>query len=104
MLMELFSVKIETVLASDLEPVGKSNALLVDVLHKVKAGKYLSGVGAKAYFDPVPFAAAGIEVIWQDFKHPVYPQLYGDFIPYLSSIDLLFNCGIDHSRKILRSC
>lgn len=104
MLMQLFNIKIETVLASDLEPVGKSNVLLVDILQKVKADKYLSGVGAKAYFDPAPFAAAGIEVIWQDFKHPVYPQLYGDFIPYLSSIDLLFNCGIKKSREILRSC
>jgi hypothetical protein len=102
-LMKLFGIKIKTEMASDLDPVGKSNALLVDILKRVKADKYLSGVGARAYYDPVPFAAAGIEVIWQDFKHPVYPQLHGDFIPYLSSIDLLFNCGIAKSREILRS-
>jgi hypothetical protein len=103
-LMELFGIKIKTVLASNLEPVGKRNTLLVDILLRVKADKYLSGVGAKAYFDLAPFAAAGIEVIWQDFKHPFYPQLHGDFIPYLSSIDLLFNCGIEKSREILRGC
>jgi hypothetical protein len=103
-LMELFDIKIKIELASDLYPVGKSNVLLVDILQKVKADKYLSGVGARAYFDPLPFVDAGIEVIWQDFQHPVYPQLYGDFIPYLSSIDLLFNCGIKKSREILRSC
>jgi WbqC-like protein family len=103
-LMELFDIKIKTVFASELKPAGKSNALLVDILQKVKADRYLSGTGAKGYFDPVPFADTGIEVIWQDFKHPVYPQLYGSFIPYLSSIDLLFNCGIEKSRKILRSC
>ena len=104
MLMGLFNITIETVLASDLQIKGKSNDLLVDILKKVGADKYLSGVGARAYFDPAPFAAAGIEVIWQNFQHPVYPQLYGDFIPYLSSIDLLFNCGIENSRKILRNC
>lgn len=103
-LMELLGIKIQTELASDLESVGKSNARLVDILQKVNACKYLSGVGAKAYFDPIPFEDAGIEVIWQDFKHPVYPQLYGDFIPNLSSIDLLFNCGIEKSREILRNC
>lgn len=103
-LTELLGIQIKTELASDLKPMGKSNVLLVDILQKVKADKYLSGVGAKTYFDPVPFAAAGIEVTWQDFKHPVYPQLYGKFIPYLSSIDLLFNCGIKKSREILRSC
>lgn len=104
MLMGLFNITIKTVLASDLEIKGKSNDLLVDILKKIKADKYLSGVGARAYFDPAPFNEAGIEVIWQDFKHPVYPQLHGKFIPYLSSIDLLFSCGIEKSRKILRSC
>jgi hypothetical protein len=104
MLMELFNITIKTVLASDLPIQGKSNELLVDILKQVQADRYLSGVGARAYFDPAPFDAAGIEVIWQDFQHPVYPQLYGDFIPYLSSIDLLFNCGREKSRKILRSC
>ena len=28
-----------------------------------------------------------------EFKHFEYPQLKGDFIPYLSVIDLLFNVG-----------
>jgi hypothetical protein len=104
MLMQLFSIKIEIEFASNLKPVGKSNALLLDLLKKVDADKYLSGAGAKVYFDPAPFAEAGIDVEWQNFKHPTYTQLYGDFIPYLSSIDLLFNCGIEKSREILRSC
>lgn len=101
-LMGLFAIEIETVLASTLQPVGKSNELLVDILKKVGADTYLSGVGAKAYFEPAPFVDAGITVLWQEFTHPVYPQLHGDFIPYLSSVDLLFNCGIEKSRKILK--
>ena len=67
------------------------------------ATHYLSGIGAKDYYDNKPFEEANIKVLWQDFKHPVYPQLHGEFIPYLSSIDLLFNCGIKKSREILRS-
>ncbi|MCP4267745.1 MAG: WbqC family protein, partial [Candidatus Brocadiaceae bacterium] len=43
----------------------------------------------------------GIEIIFQDFKHPEYNQLFGNFEPYMSAIDLLFNCG-DNSLKILR--
>lgn len=101
-LMELFDIKIEMVTASSLNATGKSNDLLVNILKKTKATKYLSGIGAKAYYDPTPFEAANIEVVWQNFNHPVYPQLYGEFIPYLSSIDLLFNCGIEKSREILR--
>jgi hypothetical protein len=103
-LMDLLGMEIGMVLASDLQPTGKSNNLLVDILKKVAADTYLSGIGARSYFEPEPFDEARITVSWQDFKHPIYPQLHGDFIPYLSSIDLLFNCGINKSREILRSC
>ncbi|MFW3341630.1 WbqC family protein [Aliarcobacter butzleri] len=102
-LIKIFDIDIEIIIASTLNHVGKANDMNVDILKKVKATHYLSGVGAKDYHDDVPFEKENIEVIWQDFKHPVYPQLYGEFIPYLSSIDLLFNCGIEKSREILRS-
>ena len=35
-----------------------------------------------------------------DYKHPIYNQLHGDFIPNLSIIDLLFNEG-PNSKNIL---
>ena len=100
-LLDLFNIKIDRVLASTLKPRGKSNEMLVDILLKVKASAYLSGVGAKGYYDPEPFHKTDIDVIWQEFVHPIYPQLFGSFIPDLSSIDLLFNCGITRSRDIL---
>jgi hypothetical protein len=103
LLLRLFDIRIETVVATSLFPQGKNNELLVDILKKIDADRYLSGPGAKAYFRAEPFVAAGIEVLWQNFRHPVYFQLYGDFVPYLSSIDLLLNCGIDQSREILRN-
>ena len=104
MLMQFFDIQIETVLASSLEPQGKNNTMIIDIMKKLGYSRYLSGVGARDYFVPELYEQAGIEVIWQDFKHPVYPQQYDGFIPYLSSIDLLFNCGIKHSRLILREC
>lgn len=104
MLMDMLDVRIPWVWSSSLDPVGTKNELLVDVLKKVSATHYLSGVGARDYFDPAPFRGGGVEVVWQNFTHPVYPQLYGEFAPYLSSIDLLFNCGVEKSRKILKGC
>ena len=35
-----------------------------------------------------------------DFRPPVYPQLWGDFIYNLSALDLLLNCG-PKSREIV---
>ena len=39
------------------------------------------------------FARNGIAVEWQRYAHPVYPQQHGPFVPYLSALDLLLNCG-----------
>ena len=102
LLMDLLDVRLTWVRSSTLNPICSSNELLIDLLSKVGASKYLSGQGARDYLQPEKFAKAGIEVIWQEFNHPVYPQQFGAFAPYLSSLDLLLNCGIMASRKILR--
>ena len=101
-LMEAFGIKVPIVWSSTLEPRGRSNEMLVDLLKKVGATEYLSGVGARAYFDPDVFERAAMPVLWQDFRHPVYPQEHGDFVPYLSSLDLLMNVGRNGARRILR--
>jgi len=102
MLMEWFAIDVPIAYSSTMQPNGRKNELLVDLLKKVGANRYLSGVGARDYFEEEPFSSAGIEVQWQDFRHPIYQQQFGEFIPYLSSIDLFFNCGIEQSREILR--
>lgn len=104
MLTNLFDIKIKMEYSSNILTTKTKSDRLTEILICVGATHYLSGIGAKDYHKDEPFENAGINVIWQDFKHPVYPQLYGDFIPYLSSIDMLFNCGIVNSRKILRNC
>ena len=102
MLMDTLNVRIPWVWSSSLDPVGAKNELLVDLLKKVSATHYLSGAGARDYFEPEPFANAGVEVVWQDFTHPVYAQQFGNFVPYLSALDVLFNHGVTVSREILR--
>lgn len=83
---------------------GKSgDEKLLCILHELSATTYISGKGAgsKRYIDEDAFAAAGIELIWQEFLHPVYQQLHGPFLENLSIIDLLFNEGFDNARNIL---
>jgi hypothetical protein len=102
LLMDLLDVRLPWVRSSTLQPQGSSNELLIDLLSKVGATHYLSGNGARSYLQPEKFARAGIEVVWQAFVPPVYPQQFGAFVPYLSSLDALFNCGIAATRQILR--
>lgn len=102
MLMTLLGTELPLLRSSELSPRGADNEMLVDLLAKVGASRYLSGVGARAYLDESMFRAAGIDVLWQDFRHPVYPQQFGAFEPSLSAVDMLFNCGITDSRRLLR--
>lgn len=87
-------------LASELKVGGQSSERLFDICQKLAASHYLTGNSASDYLDVPMFTSAGIEVEYHHYQHPHYPQLYGEFIPYLSIIDLLFNCGRD-SFKIL---
>ena len=54
---------------------------------------YLSGAHGRDYLDESLFSEQGIEVRYQHFKHPNYPQQWGEFVSQLSTVDLLFNCG-----------
>ena len=89
------SLKIATplVLASNLMVESRKTQRLVDLCLKVGATSYLSGLGAKEYLDETLFTEAGIRLVWQDFRHPVYRQLHGRFEPNLSVLDYLMMEG-----------
>ncbi len=103
LLCDWLGIKISRVCSSDLHPTERKSEMVASLVAAVGGTRYLSGVGARDYHDQAPFARRGIEVIWQDFKHPVYPQQFGEFVPYLSTIDALFNCGPEETARLLRS-
>jgi hypothetical protein len=86
-------IKTEFIKASEMSTSGTSTNLLVDICVKLGADVYLSGFGGTKYQEEESFKRAGIKLQYSDFIHPVYPQLWGEFIPNLSILDLLFNCG-----------
>lgn len=79
--------------SSSLNASGEKTELLVNICREVGADTYLSGRGAKGYQVEERFKEAGITLKYHDFKHPEYRQLYGDFVPNLSIVDMLFNEG-----------
>jgi hypothetical protein len=80
-------------LSSQLGIGGGQSERLLGICRHFGASTYLSGAAAREYLDVPLFERHGIAVEWQDYAHPVYPQLHGAFVPYLSAIDLLLNCG-----------
>jgi len=89
------------VLASASGIGGARSERLVNFCLHVGAQRYVSGSAARDYLDVGQFESRGIEVVWQDYHHPVYAQQHGPFVPCLSAIDLLLNCG-DDSAAILK--
>jgi hypothetical protein len=79
------------VLASDYHLTSSSTLRLVELIKAVGGTHYLSGVGARAYLDESLFEDSRISLIWQQFNHPVYPQLHGEFVPGLSALDFVMN-------------
>ena len=81
--------------ASELECEGDTDAILIAMLQKIGAGVYLSGSEGRNYNRPEEWKKAGIELRYHDYEPASYPQQFGEFVPWMSAIDLLMNCGAD---------
>jgi hypothetical protein len=76
---------------------------LVEIVKALGADRYLTGPTARAYLDTKRFDAAGIEVVWMNYdNYPPYPQLWGEFEPCVSIVDLLLNTGPYASKYLER--
>lgn len=95
---DLLGIKVKFLKSSDLKVAGAKNEKLINLCKKVKADTYLSGLGAKSYLDEELFLKNNIKVNYQQFNNPIYKQLWGEFIPNLSIIDILFNCSTNNFK------
>ncbi|HEV8227351.1 MAG TPA: WbqC family protein [Methylomirabilota bacterium] len=80
-------------LSSELDVPGQKSERLIGLCRALGAGRYLTGDAASDYLDETQFAAHAIRVEYHHYRHPVYAQLHGEFVPYLSVVDLLMNHG-----------
>lgn len=92
-LLKFLAIKTPVTLSSEIPVSGAATDRLVHICQKLGADHYLSGAGGEAYLDVQKFKDAGIRLSFQEYKHPSYPQLFGEFVSHLSVMDLLLNCG-----------
>ncbi|MCP4448981.1 MAG: WbqC family protein [Myxococcales bacterium] len=90
--------------SSELQLSGTRGARVADICSVLGATSYVSPMGAAQYLseDIGAFQEHGVDVVFHDYEHPSYTQLYGDFVPFAAAVDLLFNEGTE-SKEILRS-
>ena len=89
-----YKIETEILLMSQIDKMDcNKNDLLISIGKYLNANIYLSGNGARSYNDEKKFNENAIKIIYQEFEHPIYNQLYSPFTPFLSILDLLFNEG-----------
>lgn len=87
--------------SSEFDVPGTKAELLASLCDQVGATEYISPPGSMDYLEESDaFARRGIPLRYFSFTHPEYPQRFGGFLPYMSVIDLLFNCGPDSLSMI----
>lgn len=94
-IMGLMAIEKPLIMASSLNVSGRKSDLVLAQCKALKATTLLSGVGAREYLDVERFEKEGIKVVFQDFQHPVYPQLGTGFVSNLSVVDYLFWKGME---------
>jgi len=102
----ILDIKTKIIFSSELDlndqDMGKTEKI-INLCKKVGISHLYDTKGAQDFIDSSLFQKERISLSFQNFHHPKYSQLWGEFVPYLSIIDLLFNHGLDKSLGIIRS-
>jgi len=99
----ILGMKSKFVFSSELDLDDKKmerTAKVVNLCKKAGLTHLYDAGGAEKLLDKEQFQNANISLSFQKYEHPKYKQLWGDFVPYVSIIDLLFNEG-EKAREII---
>lgn len=88
---EILNIDTNFIRASELNVKGSGSDIILNICKELNADIYFSGISGKSYLNELDFKKNNIQIIYQNFEHPVYPQLFGQFISNLSIIDVIFN-------------
>lgn len=101
-----FGMKTEFFRSSEMKIDTLREERVLDICNALDGDVYLSGNGARTYQKEEDFAVKGLRLQYTDFAGIEYPQLWKGFIPNLSVLDYVFNCGFDweSAEKRIREC
>jgi hypothetical protein len=99
-MLQAFAIETPVQYSSAMRPSSKKDELILELCQRVLATTYLSGPLGRDYLREEMFRNADIKVVYHDYVHPRYDQVYPGFEANMSAIDLLFNHG-PRSREIL---
>jgi hypothetical protein len=101
-LIDYLELDVNIVWASEYKWNLQHDDLLIEMVKYFDGDTYISGPNGRNYIEKNKFKDNGIELIFHEYDHPHYDQIWGDFIPYMTIFDLLFYKGKE-SKKIIES-
>lgn len=101
-LCDKLDIRTQTILSSDLN-IREDDATqrLIRICGELGASGYVAGFGGQKYQGEEKFKEAGIALMTSTYSPHEYPQLWGNYIPYMSALDALFNTG-PYCKELVR--
>lgn len=88
--------------ASNYEWETNNDDLLVEITDYFDGDIYISGPNGRNYIEENKFSDKNIDVLYHEYNHPVYEQVWGEFMEYMTVWDMMFYYGKE-TKNILRS-
>lgn len=95
------SITTEMATLSQLSVDSKKQELIRDICKKTNSDLFVFGSQGRDYADLAYFKGEGIDCYFQEYKHPQYQQIWGEFVPYMCVADCLFNLGAQRTSEII---
>lgn len=83
----------QIVRSSQLGIGGSGSARVLDIVRNLSGSVYITGHGARNYLEHELFERQDVRVEYMDYQKLAYPQLHGEFTPFVSTLDLVANAG-----------
>lgn len=100
-LLKELKIQTKIIKQSELKTTEKKQQLIIELCKKTNSDKFVFGTLGRNYAVEDTFNDKGIQIYFQQYKHPIYTQRFGQFMPYMSILDLLFNVGSDAAYQII---
>lgn len=89
--------------SSELAIAGEASRRVVDICAHLGATAYYSPAGARDYINPDMFAAAGIELQFQNYSCVEYPQGSHAFVPSLAVVDPILRMPAPEALAVIKT-
>ena len=89
----MLQIDVPVIMASSVADGEGATERLIEIVKKLGGRTYISGIGGRKYLDEKRFEQEDIVLHYQKYEMKPYRQPQADFVPGLSTLDLLFNLG-----------